>query len=135
MVNAPVPFTRYFVFASSQRSGIAAFTTTSRISDSMRSWVMPGSCCAATTTVWTRCGTPREYSTVTWLFPSGRSHARRLDFRAAASSFATACASVIGSGISSSVSRTAKPNIIPWSPAPSSCGSVPARASSDSFTP
>ena len=30
------------------------------------------------------------------------------------------CASAIGSGISSGVSRQAKPNIIPWSPAPSS---------------
>ncbi len=44
---------------------------------------------------------------------------------------------MIGSGISSSVSRVAYPNIIPWSPAPiRSIGSVsPCCASYDSTTP
>ena len=40
--------------------------------------------------------------------------------RTSASRRAIRCASAIGSGISSGVSRQAKPNIIPWSPAPSS---------------
>ena len=39
------------------------------------------------------------------------------------------CASMIGSGISSSVSRQAKPNIRPWSPAPP--GSTPMAMSGD----
>ena len=38
--------------------------------------------------------------------------------RTADSRRASRCASVIGSGISSGVSSQAKPNIMPWSPAP-----------------
>ena len=42
----------------------------------------------------------------------------------------------MGSGISSGVSRHANPNIIPWSPAPSSyCASVSARTSNALSTP
>jgi hypothetical protein len=45
------------------------------------------------------------------------------------------CASAIGRGISSGVSRHAKPNIIPWSPAPWSCTSPLPRVSMASSTP
>ena len=46
------------------------------------------------------------------------------------------CASAIGSGMSSGVSRQAYPNIIPWSPAPSSCaGAASDRTSSAASTP
>jgi hypothetical protein len=42
----------------------------------------------------------------------------------------------MGSGISSGVSRQANPNIIPWSPAPSSCaGALSSRISSAASTP
>ena len=61
--------------------------------------------------------------------PALRTSARRL---------ASRCAIAIGSGISSSVSRHAKPNIMPWSPAPSvsrSSAEWPSRCSSASSTP
>ena len=46
------------------------------------------------------------------------------------------CASAIGRGISSGVSRQANPNIMPWSPAPSSWSAVPSsRTSSAASTP
>ena len=46
------------------------------------------------------------------------------------------CARAIGSGISSGVSRQAKPNIIPWSPAPSSnADAASSRTSSAASTP
>ncbi len=70
------------------------------------------------TTVWTRTGRSPSYSTVTWLLPSGRSQGRSPDLRALASRLVSRCARAIGSGISSGVSRQAKPNISPWSPAP-----------------
>ena len=45
-------------------------------------------------------------------------------------------ARAIGSGMSSGVSRQAKPNIIPWSPAPSSnAGAASSRTSSAESTP
>ena len=46
--------------------------TRSMISVRRRSARTSGSCCAETTTVRTRLGTPRSYSTVTWVLPSGR---------------------------------------------------------------
>ena len=51
--------------------------------------------------------------------PSGRRYGRICAFRTSESRLAILCASMIGSGMSSSVSVQAYPNIIPWSPAPS----------------
>ena len=44
--------------------------------------------------------------------------------RTADSRRASRCASAIGSGISSGVSEQAKPNIMPWSPAPCASSDV-----------
>ncbi len=82
------------------------------------SWVISGACWVEMTTVCTRTGLCPSYSTVTWLLPSGRSQGISPDRRAAARCRVRRCASAIGSGISSGVSRHAKPNISPWSPAP-----------------
>ena len=65
-------------------------------------------------------GTPRSYSTVTCVLPSGRRYGSVPFLRTSARRRAMRWARAIGSGMSSGVSRQAKPNIIPWSPAPSS---------------
>ena len=75
----------------SQSTGLPA-----RIQASDRgAWVKSG---LATTTAWTLCGRPPRYSTVTWLFPSGR---RNLSSprRALASWRVSRCASAIGSDV------------------------------------
>ena len=76
------------------------------------------------------------YSIVTWVLPSGRRYGswpvRRTSDRRRAMRWARA----IGSGMSSGVSRQANPNIIPWSPAPSSnAGAASSRTSSAESTP
>ena len=87
----------------------------------------------------TRTGLPREYSTVTWLLPSGSRYPISPLLRASASRRATLCASEIGSGISSGVSLLAKPIIMPWAPAPVrsylSLPAAPERASRAVVTP
>ena len=58
--------------------------------------------------------------------------------RTADSRRASRCASAIGSGISSGVSEQAKPNIMPWSPAPwesSALSDSPERSSIALSTP
>ncbi len=80
--------------------------------------LIASACCVETTTASTAIGRLPSYSTVTWDLPSGRRKSI-CPFRLAWESRMTSrWASVSGSGISSSVSRTAKPNIRPWSPAP-----------------
>ncbi len=63
-------------------------------------------------------GLPSLYSIVTWLLPSGRRYESVPFFLTSESLFVSLCAREIGIGISSGVSLHAKPNIIPWSPAP-----------------
>ncbi len=63
--------------------------------------------CEETTTVLISFGSPPSYSTVTWLFPSGRIHGRVRSLRFSARRLVSAWASEIGSGISSSVSSQA----------------------------
>src|SRR5882672_6577728 len=65
-----------------------------------------------------RIGRFPSYSIVTCDLPSGRRKSSSFDLRISASRRTSLCASVIGSGISSGVSRHANPNIRPWSPAP-----------------
>ena len=79
-----------------------------------------GPCWVESTTVWTRLGVAPTYSTVTWLLASGRSCSMVCASRTLACDSTRRCESWIGSGISASVSLQAKPNIMPWSPAPSS---------------
>ena len=57
---------------------------------------------------------------MTWLFESGRSHLIVPFFRNSVIRLMIRWASAIGRGISSGVSLQAKPNIMPWSPAPMS---------------
>ena len=64
-------------------------------------------CCVESTTVSTRFGAPASYSTVTWDLPSGRISGNLPERRASASAFVSRCASWIGAGMSSGVSRTA----------------------------
>ena len=61
-------------------------------------------CCVETTTVSTRTGLPLSYSTDTCDFPSGRRYSSTPSRRAHDSPFTSLCASMIGSGMSSSVS-------------------------------
>src|SRR4030066_18134 len=82
-------------------------------------------CCAEHTTAVTSRGTPSTYRTVTWLFPSGRSHGSTRFSRASVSRPHIRCANAIGIGINSFVSVQANPNIIPWSPAPCFSGPPP----------
>src|SRR6185369_12887439 len=115
--------------------GIVDRMTASTISLRSRSARTSGSCWADTTTVLTRFGTPRSYSIVTWVLPSGRRNGSWPDLRASARRRAMRCASAMGSGMSSGVSRQANPNIIPWSPAPSSWAAASSRTSSAALTP
>ncbi len=79
---------------------------------------MSSSCWVEMTTASTRTGWWPSYSTVTCDLPSGRRYLIAPLLRLAASRRVRSWASVIGSGISDCVSRQAKPNIMPWSPAP-----------------
>ena len=79
-----------------------------------------GACWVETTTVSIRTGVKPSYSMVTWLLASGRSQGIVPSCRNSVIRLMIRCASAIGSGISSGVSLQAKPNIIPWSPAPMS---------------
>jgi len=90
-----------------------------------------GSCCVESTTVSMRTGLRPSYSTVTWLFASGRRPLIRFFSRTSACRLTSWWARSIGSGMSEGVSRHAKPNIMPWSPAPCSF----ALPSCFSFTP
>ena len=75
---------------------------------------------------------------VTWVLPSGRRYGMVPSLRTAVSRRASRCASAIGSGISSGVSEQAKPNIMPWSPAPwasSALSDSPVRSSMALSTP
>ena len=78
-----------------------------------------GSCCVESTTVSMRVGFRPTYSTVTWLLASGRRPLTMFFSRTIAWRFTSSCEIAIGSGMSSGVSLHAKPNIMPWSPAPS----------------
>jgi hypothetical protein len=70
-------------------------------------------CWAEQTTAVTSRGTPSTYRTVTWLFPSGRSHGNTRLSRARVSRPQIRWAKAIGIGIRSFVSLQANPNIIP----------------------
>ncbi len=69
--NRPVGLTCMIGSTGRSASGITGRITWPTMSSRMRSSV-PGSCCDETTTVRTRTGTPRSYSTVTCVLPSGR---------------------------------------------------------------
>ena len=120
VTNRPVGLTWMIGSVSRSSRGIVGRTTASVMSSRRRSTSTSGSCWAETTTVRTATGVPLRYSTVIWVLPSGRRYGSCPDLRDAASCRAIRCASAIGSGMSSGVSRQANPNIIPWSPAPSS---------------
>ena len=81
---------------------------------------MPGACWLEISTVESAFGRPSSYTTDTWVLPSGRRYSIVPSLRTAASCFASRCASQIGMGMRSGVSSHAYPNIIPWSPAPTS---------------
>ena len=70
---------------------------------------------------------------VTWLLASGRSQGIVPSCRKSVIRLMIRCAKAIGSGMSSGVSLQAKPNIIPWSPAPISlpCATVLIHAQGD----
>ena len=74
------------------------------------SWDMSGLCWVETTTLLTRCGLPSRYWTLTWDFESGRSNLASgtfPDFLMSARSDTRSWASLMGSGMSSSVSSHA----------------------------
>ncbi len=68
---------------------------------------MSGACWLETTTVSSLTGLSPAYSMVTWVLPSGRRYGTWPERRTADSCRASLCASMIGSGISSGVSRHA----------------------------
>ena len=77
-----------------------------------------GACCVERTTASTFFGSRPSYSIVTWLFASGRIPEMTPLRRTSACRSTRRCERLIGSGMSRSVSPHAKPNIMPWSPAP-----------------
>src|SRR6266511_3160701 len=79
---------------------------------------MSGACWLETTTVCSRTGFKPSYSIATCVLPSGRRYGIVPSLRTAASRAANRWANAIGSGINSGVAVQAKPNIMPWSPAP-----------------
>ena len=108
-------------------------TTSSMMASLRAACLIASACCVETTTVSTRRARLPSYSTVTWDLPSGRRKSSSPLRRASDRRCTSLCASVSGRGINSSVSRTAYPNIIPWSPAPpvstpwamsADCGSI-----------
>src|SRR5207344_373008 len=125
--------------ASSSNSRSTGSITSERTSGASRVSTSTSSrCCALISTVSTRLAVVPSYAIVTWLLPSGRRYGITPALRTSASRLANRCAIAIGSGISSSVSRQAYPNIIPWSPAPrasSSWTEPPSRCSSAWSTP
>src|SRR6185503_8133351 len=138
--NRPVGLTRIRTpSASSSNSRSTGSITSARTSGaSSVSTSTSSRCCALISTVSTRLAVVPSYAIVTWLLPSGRRYGITPALRTSASRLANRCAIAIGSGISSSVSRQAYPNIIPWSPAPSVSSSStdrPSRCSSASSTP
>src|SRR5512132_983185 len=138
--NRPVGLTRMRApSASSSNSRSTGSITSERTSGASRVSTSTSSrCCALISTVSTRLAVVPSYAIVTWLLPSGRRYGITPALRTSASRLANLCAIAIGSGISSSVSPQAYPNIIPWSPAPSASSSSsdpPSRCSSASSTP
>ena len=106
MMNRPVALIIRFMSGARNSMG-TTLSITSRLTASRRfSVVTESSCWAAMTTACTLCGRPPRYSTVTWLFPSGRRNFSS-PRRALASCRVSRCASAIGSGISSGVSSQA----------------------------
>ena len=101
------------------------------------SWSTSAACWVETTTVSTRFTAPSgPYSTVTWALPSGRSQSKVPFLRTSARRRVRRWAKAMGAGIYSGVSSQAKPNIMPWSPAPVSLSSaLPSFASSEWSTP
>ena len=65
---------KYLVSSSSKWASITGTMTCFLIWVAISSWSISGACCVEITTASTRAGTPKRYSTVTWLLPSGRSH-------------------------------------------------------------
>jgi hypothetical protein len=63
---------KYLVFESRRFEGMTAWMTFSRMSSRTVSVFTRLECWAETMTASTRTGLPPSYSTVTWLFPSGR---------------------------------------------------------------
>ena len=136
VTKRPVGLTCMTGSVSRSSAGMVGRITASTISERSRSVRTSGSCWAETTTVRTRIGIPRSYSTVTWVLPSGRRYGNWPVLRTSASRRAMRWARAIGSGMSSGVSRQANPNIIPWSPAPSSnAGAASSRTSRAESTP
>merc|ERR1719159_593802 len=94
-------------------------------------FAVPGAaCCVEITTVCTLSGStdPSEfclYSTVTCVLPSGRNHQRLPSLRTSVSFLPRLVATRCVSGMQTSVSSLAWPNMIPWSPAPTSISSLP----------
>jgi len=82
------------------------------------------------TTVWIERGSTDPsmcslYLIVTCVFPSGRSHQRDPSFRTSVSFFPSFVAMRMVSGMQDAVSSEAYPNMMPWSPAPTSSSDFP----------
>ena len=97
-----------------ERLTITGRITCARMPSRTVSISVSAECCEDMTIVSTRKGFPSEsYSTVTWLFPSGRRYGKMPFFRTSVRRAVSLCARLIGRGISSFVSLQAKPNIMP----------------------
>ncbi len=102
------------------RVGSTGLTISSMTASRMVAYWASGACCVLTTTVSMHEGRPASYCTVTWLLPSGRRNPSLPSLRTDASRRVMPWASMMGRGMSSSVSVQANPNMMPWSPAPCS---------------
>ena len=106
------------VSSSSNSAGITAFITCSIKSLLIVSLSTSSPCWVDISIVWTLTTLFPSYSTVTWVFPSGLKYSKVPFFLTSVNLLDSLWANDIGRGINSSVSLQAKPNIIPWSPAP-----------------
>ena len=107
MTKRPVGLTYTRVSRSNNAPGMTGSMIRSRTVARISSSETSGSCWVEMTTASTRTGFAPSYSTVTCDFASGRNHAIEPSLRFVASSRVRLCASTIGSGMSSAVSRHA----------------------------
>ena len=90
----------------------------------MSAWEAEAACWVETTTLLMRTGLPSMYSKETWVLPSGRKKGTVPSLRTLVSCWESWWAQKMGAGMRVGVSLQAKPNIMPWSPAPWSSGAA-----------
>ena len=107
ITNRPVGLMWYFTFFGRSSFGIVASMMSATIALWIFALLTSSACWVLMTTVSTATGSLSSYTTVTCDLPSGRSHLSERSLRRSARARVRRCASMIGIGISSSVSSVA----------------------------